>query len=233
MNLNTPSQSDRYLYKATDPYSSHAQILGWVERERPVDVLEIGTATGYLSFEMAKRGCTVTGIEKDPEMAKAARGFCSQMLTGDVETMNLQVLGRYDAIICADVLEHLCDPRRTLQQLHHLLKPDGRMLISLPNVAHIWVRINLLLGRFDYEKSGILDETHLHFFTLKSAKNFIARCGLEIMDVATTPAPLPLIFPATGEGRLLHLLHIFNWRLARIAKTLLGYQFIFTCRAKE
>jgi 2-polyprenyl-3-methyl-5-hydroxy-6-metoxy-1,4-benzoquinol methylase len=228
-----PFQSDRYLYKATDPYSSHAQILGWVEGERPVDVLEVGTATGYLSFEMAKRGCTVTGIEKDPEMAKAARGFCSQMLTGDVETMNLQVLGRYDAIICADVLEHLCDPRRTLQQLRSLLKPDGRMLISLPNVAHIWVRINLLLGRFDYEKSGILDETHLHFFTLKSAKNFIASCGLEITDVATTPAPLPSIFPTTGEGRLLHLLHIFNWRLARLAKTLFGYQFIFTCRAKE
>lgn len=233
MSPNTSSQSDRYLYKVTDPYSSHAQILDWVEKEQPSDVLEVGTATGYLSFEMAKRGCTVTGIEKDPEMAKAARGFCNKMLVGDIETMNLQELGRYDAIICADVLEHLCDPRKILQQLLSLLKPDGRLLISLPNVAHIWVRINLLLGRFDYEKAGILDETHLHFFTLKSAKNLIASCGLEIIDVAATPAPLPLIFPATGAGRLLHVFHVFNWGLARLAKTLFGYQFIFACRPRS
>lgn len=233
MNPNTPSQNDRYLYKVTDPYSSHAQILDWVEREQPVDVLEVGTATGYLSFEMAKRGCTVTGIEKDPEMAKAARGFCSKMLVGDIESINLEELGRYDAIICADVLEHLREPRKILQQLHSLLKPDGKILISLPNVAHIWVRTNLLLGRFDYGKAGILDETHLHFYTLKSAKNLVASCEMEIIDVATTPAPLPLIFPATGEGRLLHLFHIFNWGLARFAKTLFGYQFIFTCRPRH
>jgi len=232
MNPNTPSQDDRYLYKATDPYSSHAQILDWVERERPTDVLEVGTATGYLSFEMAKRGCTVTGIEKDQEMAKAAHSYCSKMLVGDIETINLQELGRYDAIICADVLEHLCDPRKILQQLHNLLKPDGKILISLPNVAHIWVRANLLLGRFDYEKAGILDETHLRFFTLKSAKKLAADAGLKVVNLSVTPTPLPLIFPATGKGRPLSFLHRFSWELAKLMKTFFGYQFILECRPK-
>lgn len=232
MNPNTPSQNDRYLYKVTDPYSSHAQILVWVEREQPADVLEIGTATGYLSFEMAKRGCTVTGIEKDPGMAKVARSYCSKMLVGDIETMNLEGLGRFDAIICADVLEHLRDPRKTLQQLHKLLKPDGKMLISLPNVAHIWVRANLLLGHFDYEKAGILDETHLRFFTLKSAKKLAADAGLKVVDLSVTPAPLPLIFPATGKGRPLSFLHRLSWEIAKLMKTLFGYQFILECRPK-
>lgn len=232
MSPNTSSQSDRYLYKVTDPYSSHAQILNWVEREQPSDVLEVGTATGYLSFEMEKRGCTVTGIEKNPEMAKAARGFCSKMLVGDIETMNLQELGRYDAIVCADVLEHLREPRKILQQLHSLLKPDGKILISLPNVAHIWVRTNLLLGRFDYEKAGILDETHLRFFTLKSAKKLADDAGLKVANFSVTPAPLPLIFPATGKGRPLSFLHRFNWELAKLMKTLFGYQFILECLPK-
>lgn len=232
MSPNTSSHSDRYLYKATDPYSSHTQILNWVEREQPVNVLEVGTATGYFSFEMTKRGCTVTGIEKDPEMAKVARSYCSKMLIGDIESINLEDLGQYDAIICADVLEHLREPRKTLQQLHSLLKPEGRIIISLPNIAHVWVRINLLLGYFDYEKSGILDETHLRFFTLKSAKKLAADAGLKVVSISVTPAPLPLLFSATGKGRSLSFLHRFNWELAKLMKTLFGYQFILECRPK-
>src|SRR5215204_6689231 len=88
---------DQYTYKISDPYSSHAQILKWIEREQPAEVLEVGTATGYLSSEMASRGCKVTGIEQDHRMAEVARQHCSQMLVGDIETMELSGLGLYDA----------------------------------------------------------------------------------------------------------------------------------------
>lgn len=227
------SQPNRYIYKSIDPFSSHAQIMAWVKREKPRKVLEVGTATGYLSLEMTKADCSVTGIELDPEMAEIAREHCAEMIVGDIEVMDIRELGCYDAIICADVLEHLRNPGDVLKRLCELLNPGGKILISLPNIAHVWVRLGLLFGCFNYARSGILDETHLRFFTLRSSKKLITDSGLEIVDVAVTPAPLPLLFPATGAGRLLHVLHVFNWGLARLAKTLFGYQFIFTCRTRS
>jgi glycosyltransferase involved in cell wall biosynthesis len=224
---------NRYIYKKADPYSSHAQILKWIDEERPAEVLEVGTATGYLSSEMTKRGCAVTGIEQDPEMAELARPVCREMLVGNVETMELDGLGRYDAIICGDVLEHLRDPRAVLQKLSRFLKPGGRILISLPNVANFWVRLNLLFGRFNYSRVGILDETHLRFFTLKTSKQLAADSNLDVIGIKVTPVPLPLVLPATGQGRPLSFLHFINWGLTKLRKTLFGYQFILVCRAKE
>lgn len=223
---------DQYVYKKADPYSSHAQILGWVESERPAEVLEVGTATGYLSSEMANMGCSVTGIEHDAQMAEFARQFCKEMIVGDIETMDISNLGQYDAIIFGDVLEHLRNPRAVIERLVPILKPGGKMLISLPNVANIWVRLNLLLGRFDYSRVGILDETHLRFFTLKTAHKLAAEAGLDIISTSVTPIPLPLIMPSTSKGKPLRFLHLLNWFLTRLRKTLLGYQFILVCRPK-
>jgi SAM-dependent methyltransferase len=225
-------KGDRYLYKKADPYSSHAQILKWVEQERPAEVLEVGTATGYLSAEMARMGCRVTGIEQDPQMAEVARPYCQKMFIRDIETMDFGELDTYDAIILGDVLEHLRNPRVVLEKFGHLLKPGGRILISLPNVANIFVRVNLLLGRFKYTQVGILDEGHLRFFTLKTARQLAADSGLDVINTQVTPIPLPLIMPATGKGRALSFLHSLNWGLTKLRKTLLGYQFILICRPK-
>ena len=107
---------DQYVYKKSDPYSSHAQILKWIEQERPAEVLEFGTATGYLSSEMAKLGCSVTGVEQDSEMAEIARPHCREMIVGDIEKLDFSKLGRYDAVVFGDVLEHLRDPREILQR---------------------------------------------------------------------------------------------------------------------
>src|SRR6266540_3896795 len=203
---------DQYTYKRADPYSSHSQIINWIEREKPAEVLEVGTATGYLSAEMTKRGCVVTGIEQDPEMAKIAEQHCHRMIVGDVE--------------------HLRNPREFLERSAKLLKPGGKMLMSLPNVANIWVRLNLLLGRFNYSRVGILDETHLRFFTLESSKKIARDSGLEVIQTSVTPVPLPLILPATSQGRALSFLHLLNWGITRLRKTLFGYQFILVCQSK-
>ena len=223
---------EQYVYKKADPYSSHAQIINWIEQERPGEVLEVGTATGYLSSEMAKRGCEVTGIEQDPQMAELARRHCREMIVGDIETLDLGTMGRYDAIIFGDVLEHLRNPRAVLEKMSGLLRPGGKILISLPNVANIWVRLNLLFGRFNYSRVGILDETHLRFFTLKTAKQLASDSGLDVVSTSVTPIPLPLIMPSTSKGRPLSFLHLINWGLTKIRKTLLGYQFILVCRPK-
>jgi glycosyltransferase involved in cell wall biosynthesis len=223
---------NRYVYKKADPYSSHSQILAWIEQERPSEVLEIGTATGYLTAEMANRGCAVTGVEQDPDMAELARPYCREMVVADVESMNLDGLARYDAIVFGDILEHLRDPQRVLQSLASVLKPGGKILISLPNVANVWLRISLLFGRFNYGRTGILDESHLRFFTLKTAKQLVQNSGLDILSIDATPVPLPLIIPATGEGRPLSFLHFFSRVLTKLRKPLFAYQFILVCKPR-
>jgi glycosyltransferase involved in cell wall biosynthesis len=223
---------DHYVYKKADPYSSHAQIIRWVEQERPAKVLEIGTATGYLTSEMVKLGCSVTGVEQDPTMAEIARPYCHEMIVGDMETIDLSKFGRFDAIVFGDVLEHLRNPREVLQKVHALLTPGGKVLMSLPNVANIWVRLNLLFGNFNYSRVGILDETHLRFFTLQTMKQLAAESGLDVISINATPIPLPVILPSTSRGRSLSFLHLFNWGLTKLRRTLFGYQFILVCRPK-
>jgi len=223
---------EHYTYKRDDPYSSHSQILEWIDRERPDEVLEVGTATGYLSAEMTKRGCVVTGVEADPEMAQIAQQHCQRMIVGDAEQLDFSSLGKYDAIVLGDVVEHLRNPQQFLQKIAQQLKPGGKVLMSLPNIANIWVRLNLLFGRFNYSRVGILDETHLRFFTLASSKRIANESGLDVLSTSVTPIPLPLILPATSKGRILSFLHILNWGLARLRKTLFGYQFILVCQPK-
>jgi len=223
---------DRYLYKRADPHTSHAQIINWVEQERPDQVLEIGTAAGYLTSELVKLGCTVTGIEQDPGMAELARQYCRDMVVGNVETMDLSNLGRYDAIIFGNVLEQLRNPRAVLERLSGLLKPGGKLLISLPNAANIWVRLNLLLGRFSNRPIGILDETQLRFFTLKTAKQLAGDSGLDVIGTSMMPIPLPRTVSVAGKGRVLAFLHVLTWRLTKLRRTPCGYQLMLVCRPK-
>jgi len=223
--------SDKYAYKSVDPHSSHALICDWISKERPRRVLEVGTATGYLSQEMSGLGCDITGIEQDPEMAAIATQYCSRMITGDVEEVDVTTLGTYDAIIFGDVLEHLKDPRAVLTRFARLLAPGGKILISLPNVANLWVRLNLLFGRFEYSRVGILDHTHLRFFTLKTAKELVGSCGLDVINTSATPIPVRSIIPE-GGGKAMCFLHMVVWTLTKLRKTLFGYQFVFICRPK-
>lgn len=218
-----------YQFKP-DPYSSHARVLEVVERERPRRVLEVGTADGYLTARFAELGCEVVGIELDPALAARAAGHCERMLVGDVETLDLSDLGEFDMIVCADVLEHLRDPQAQLARLIEHLKPSGFVVASLPNVA-LWLwRLKLLFGRFEYEPKGPMDETHLRFFTRATAHKLLRRAGLEVLEAAPTPIPLPVISPSFGPGRRLAFLHALNAAVTRLRPTLLGYQFVFTAR---
>jgi 2-polyprenyl-3-methyl-5-hydroxy-6-metoxy-1,4-benzoquinol methylase len=182
---------------------------------------------------MVARGCVVTGVEQDPEMAQVAAEHCREMIVGDIESLNLDGLGKYDAIVFGDILEHLRNPGQVLVRLSSLLKPGGKILISLPNIANIWVRLNLLFGRFNYSRVGILDESHLRFFTLHTMKHMADEAGLDVISVKATPIPLPLILPSTSRGRSLSFLHMFNWGLTKLRSTLFGYQFILVCQPKR
>jgi 2-polyprenyl-3-methyl-5-hydroxy-6-metoxy-1,4-benzoquinol methylase len=145
-------------------------------------VLEFGCSTGYMSKALRDRlGATVVGVELNAEAAQQAQAHVERVLIGDAEELDLEAeLGgeRFDAILFADVLEHLRHPDRTLRAAAQLLKPGGVVVISMPNVAYWRVRVDLLRGRFDYRQTGILDRTHLRFFTEHTLGDLIRDAGL-------------------------------------------------------
>jgi methionine biosynthesis protein MetW len=161
-------------------------------------VLDVGCATGYLAAELAARGCTVVGVEADPAAAAAATagGACAEVGAGDVETAAcraaLVARAPFDAVVAGDVLEHLRDPWATLALLASLLRPGGRAVVSVPNIAHWTGRRALLRGRFPYAAHGLFDRTHLRFFTRSGARELVASAGLRIVTERFAPAPLPL-----------------------------------------
>lgn len=167
-----------------DSDSVHADVVKLVDEGSRV--LELGPATGYMTQTFKERGCAVVGIELDPEMAAMAEQFTERMIVGDIDRLDLDSeLGeeRFDAIVAADVLEHLRDPVKVLLALKKFLNPDGCFVISFPNVAHGSVRLSLLSGHFDYQDIGLLDSTHLRFFTRESFEELLdeAELGLAVL----------------------------------------------------
>jgi SAM-dependent methyltransferase len=175
----SPPAAFRYSRYNDSVGSTHNLVVGFVPQGS--SVLEFGCATGYMSDVLVRRrGCRVTGIEIDPEAAAAARALCERVIIGDAETLDLEadLSGeRFDATLFADFLEHLRDPGALLRRVHPLIADGGSVIASIPNVAHASVRLSLLSGRFRYRPQGLLDESHLRFFTRDSIRNLFEENG--------------------------------------------------------
>lgn len=155
--------------------------LSLVGRNRRV--LELGCATGYTTRLLVQHlNCTVTGVEYVAAAAERARPYCQQLIIGDVESDEVleQLIGPYDVILAGDVLEHLRHPDRLLRRLRPTLQPGGCWVISVPNIAHWSVRKELLLGRFNFTDRGIMDATHLRWFTRRTLLNLLQGCGYQV-----------------------------------------------------
>jgi 2-polyprenyl-3-methyl-5-hydroxy-6-metoxy-1,4-benzoquinol methylase len=172
-----------------DPKSSHQQIARLLKEIRPATILDVGAAQGILGQLLTDSGMTIDAIEPNPTWADAAKPFYRTVMNSTVESANLSD-NTYDCIVCADVLEHLPDPLSTLKRLRQAAKPDATFIISLPNVAHLAVRTMLLFGRFPKMERGILDKTHLQFFTKDTAQNLLTEAGLRTKRILTTVVPL-------------------------------------------
>lgn len=229
------SGTSPYLFKQ-DRYSSHAQIAGQLHRlaaiapQRPFEVLDVGCAAGFLRNFLPGSEFRFIGIERDPDLVEQARQSYDEVHQADLTSdLDLPLQASPSAIVFADVLEHLPYPEVVLADLlKRYVKPGTPVIISLPNVAHLYVRLSLLVGRFEYADRGILDRTHLRFYTLRSAQQLCAECDIHLKSIATTPVPLPLVHPLFGEGKLLFPIHAFSAFLASAFKGLLAFQFILT-----
>ena len=204
----------RYTHFDDSPGSTHNLVLGLVEPGSRV--LEFGCATGYMSQALRDRlGASVVGIELNSEAARLAAAHCERVLVGDAEELDLEAeLGgeRFDAILFADVLEHLRDPAALLKRVRQFLADGGVVVASIPNVAHAAVRLALLGGSFRYREQGLLDETHLRFFTREGVQDLFEGSGYTItrwlrrrLDVEETEISVPSSVPeearawATGD----------------------------------
>ena len=224
--------SPRYVLKP-DPHSSHSVILRWLGEGRGRKLLDVGAADGLLSRRLTELGWRVTAIEGDPALAQAGARYCERMITRNLDREIPVGEGPFDVIVYGDVLEHLVDPLRILVELDRSLAPGGFVVISVPNIAHLWIRLLLLFGRFDYLDRGILDHSHLRFFTERSLRAMLADAGLLIERFTATPAPLYQILPVSWHRRWVAATHSVNALIARKVRRLLGYQFIVLAHPKS
>jgi 2-polyprenyl-3-methyl-5-hydroxy-6-metoxy-1,4-benzoquinol methylase len=200
------------------PYGGHARLLELALAEHPERVLDVGCSSGYLAGPIAASGAEVVGIELDPAAAEEARSICTDVLVGDVESMELPFAPQsFDVVLCGDVVEHLRDPSATLARLRPFLRTGGRLVLTTPNVANWAMRVSLLFGRWRYTDRGILDRTHTHLFTRRTLVETIDDAGYRVLELDHT-APVPLVGTPTTE-RVVRA-------IASVRPSLFAYQFV-------
>lgn len=215
-------------------WSSHS-IISLELKQLPAGsrILDVGTATGTMGRLCQSFGLRFSGIEPNHEWAQIAAPYYENIYINTVENCRDDILSGYNAVIFGDILEHTPDPLGVLRRLVRLQENGALFVISLPNVANIWVRMNLLFGRFDYTENGILDRTHLRFFTKKTAIEMVEKSGLKIKKITATPIPLDLVSNFFTKSTLGKLVYRTLFLATRLRPTLLGYQFIIMAQKEQ
>lgn len=174
--------ADVNLRSVNDP---HVLALGRVPAKSRV--LDLGAADGSVAGVAREMGCRVWGVDIDPVAAEAARRVCEDVVVADLNQLDLAKAFeglRFDIILMLDVLEHLTDPSAVLRRAVSVLAEGGWAIISVPNVAHISVRLSLLGGRFTYTDLGLLDRTHLRFFDRAAVDDLLHDAGWGMFELA-------------------------------------------------
>jgi len=194
------TSADIYVFDV-DPKSdtAAAAVLRFVGSNK--DVLEIGAGPGSIARPLVNRnGCRVTAFEADLNCIPILRQFCSEVYQGDLNSPSWHepfADQSFDAIVIADVLEHLVDPWATLRAVRRLLRPGGAVISSIPNSSHSAMMASLLNEDVDYREWGLLDRTHIRFFGIKNLQPLFRQAGLKIVDANfVTKAPEETEFAA-------------------------------------
>jgi methionine biosynthesis protein MetW len=175
----------RYDYHTNDP----AEVAGMIAARVPLRcrVLDVGCGTGAMAKLLVDTcGVTIVGVEPDPDRAALAQARGLEVHRRVFEGSWIENLGRFDVVLFADVLEHLAEPAVPLRLAHTVLNRGGYVIASVPNVAHWTVRWELLRGRFDYAAHGIMDSTHLRWFTERSLRRLFQATGYRVEDLGVT-----------------------------------------------
>lgn len=210
------------------PLNTHMLLMEQIPENSKV--LEIGTASGYLGeYMIHEKHCDVWGIEVvESEYKEAVECGYKELLHKSAEELlrdNDFTDQKFDVILLGDVLEHMVNPGEVLFGLKKYLKEGGKVVISMPNIAHYTTRWHLLTGNWQMQDSGILDRTHLRFFTRDTAVEMIKKAGYELESARPSSGYIERfgINKLFGIGRKA----LFAW------PTLFGLQYIYVARPKK
>ncbi|HYL75975.1 MAG TPA: bifunctional glycosyltransferase/class I SAM-dependent methyltransferase [Bryobacteraceae bacterium] len=213
-------------------YSSHyyaQQLTG-----RNHEVLDIGCGEGFLAVELAKNGNRITGVDALPEAAKLASlsDYYSADLNDGLDDVVRRLKGkRFDRILLLDILEHLRNPERILEQCHDLVERNGQIVVSVPNIANIHVRLQLMFGKFNYTERGLLDRTHVRFYTRKTARALLEQAGYRIVDQKMAVVPIELGLGMSPKTILFKILNRILGVFTAVMPGLFGYQIILVAQS--
>jgi len=207
--------------------SSHRILIDLVGRhaQRGGTLLDLGAAGGELGASLRERFDRTIGFEYNVDCAPNLRSCFDQVVIADLEKVK-RLPSRVNAIVLADVLEHLRSPTHVLNLVRESLADDGRAFISVPNIANITVRLGLLFGIFEYRDRGILDHTHLRFYTKRTIRREIENAGFRILEVRGSSVPVRLIIGKFTPEPILRMgERVLTW-LTRMWRGLFAYQII-------
>jgi 2-polyprenyl-3-methyl-5-hydroxy-6-metoxy-1,4-benzoquinol methylase len=212
--------------------SSHYNAIKLVGARQ--QVLDVACGEGFLARELRKSDNRITGIDVLPQAAESSALdlYFSADLDQGIAPVIEQLKGeRFSRVLLLDVLEHLKQPERILDQCHEVLRKDGLLIVSVPNVANITVRIALACGRFNYAERGILDKTHYRFFTRKTVRRMVEAHGYRIVEEKLTVMPLELVLGISPHGRIMRGINLALRALTRMAPGLFGYQIMLVAKS--
>jgi 2-polyprenyl-3-methyl-5-hydroxy-6-metoxy-1,4-benzoquinol methylase len=191
----------------------------------------VGAAQGMLGKSLEGTGIVLDAVEANREWAELAKPYYRNVHASYIQDAPL-VEKTYKTIVCADVLEHTPDPVAVLGQLRRAAADDATFIVSVPNIAHLGVRLMLLFGHFPKMERGPLDRTHLQFLTRDTAEQMMNQAGLKVEKFSVTGVPLDELWK-NGEGKLLFNAMMRSQHLALdLAPMLFGFQWIMVARAR-
>lgn len=171
--------------------AGNSQVLAWIEDEDR-RILDLGCGAGDNARRLADAGRIIDGVTMSSAEANLAKSTMHQVVVHNLEAgLPDQFRGPYDVVIASHVLEHICFPSLLLAGVRHVLSSRGRLIVALPNLMMVKYRLRLLLGRFDYESGGIMDDTHFRWYTFKSARQMLEAAGFRVIH-ASADGHLPV-----------------------------------------
>jgi 2-polyprenyl-3-methyl-5-hydroxy-6-metoxy-1,4-benzoquinol methylase len=210
-------------------FEIHSLVLQKVNEQE--QVLELGCATGYFSKALKQKQCVVVGVEYEKMAAKQATSVCDQVIIANLESPLVISTDhkQFDTVLLMDVIEHIIHREQLLKNILPYLSSRGKLIVTTPNIAHIAVRWKLLFGDFTYTHQGIMDETHVHFFTRKTLVQLLLSCGFEIVEIDGSAdfGLLPIL------GRFLrHIPKRLQYMITRLFPTFLHGQWLIVAKKK-
>ncbi|HET7436254.1 MAG TPA: class I SAM-dependent methyltransferase [Thermoanaerobaculia bacterium] len=213
--------------------SSHRILIRLIERyaRRGGTLLDLGAAGGELGSAIRDRFAKTIGFEYNVDCVGQLHGHFDSIVIADLERVR-GLPKNVDAIVLADVLEHLRSPAAALKLVRESLAKDGTVFISVPNIANITVRLGLLFGIFEYRDRGILDHTHLRFYTMRTIRREIESAGFRIIAVTGSSVPVRLIIGRFTPDFVLRGIERVLSVVTRIWRSLFAYQIILVAKKR-